>query len=321
MDRDRQQAREQDTLGHDGGGATGFTDLPSGALSEVAKRLTTDDPVETAKNLGNFKRVGRSARAALKTSPSAGEAVETSPAGAFDARLERLGTSAEALYRAAIPDNGFPEANLEDHRLLAERFRAIGPILQFQSAARKTATVDHILNLPETDLQADAINSMAKHLSDLDHVNRTRLVERAIEIFKQDGPANLETRITATLTLVSGHNHLNYGQKAQVLDAIIGRHDLAELYTGISEHVAPWENATSRSTFGHAVESQSSHLDKSIEAISDSATKLEADRAISPPPPRHLDAIHQVGKSINKAYNSARAELMASDRERDGHGR
>ncbi|OWK25963.1 hypothetical protein AJ87_49010 [Rhizobium yanglingense] len=92
-------------------------------MAEVAKRLPTDDPVETANNLTNFKLMGRSAR----------EAVQTSAVGAFHARLNRLGMSAKALNSLDLP-----EAD--------DRAYAFAPTIKFQSPARKSAIVDEYSN-------------------------------------------------------------------------------------------------------------------------------------------------------------------------------
>ncbi|MPR12945.1 virulence protein [Microvirga tunisiensis] len=90
MDRDRQQAREPESTAPDGGGTKRITDLPNALLTEVAKRLTTENPVETLENLTNFQLVNRTAR----------EATKAEPLGAFHGRLKQLSAFVRTLRRA-----------------------------------------------------------------------------------------------------------------------------------------------------------------------------------------------------------------------------
>ncbi|MCP3468672.1 hypothetical protein [Bradyrhizobium sp. CCGUVB23] len=302
MDHDREQASKPQSLVGD----TRLTDLPSGAIFEVAKGLTTDDPVETAKNLTSFKLISRSVL----------DAVQTGPVGAFQGRLNRLGTSGRALYDAADPHSAEPEP---DHPIsllwtAARKLDAIGPIFKFQSDRRKSATVDHILDLSRRGLNPDAIQSIAARLGDLDHVNRRRLIDQTIELFKENRPSwyvnSLEHKLAAA-TLISVHHYLDADHKIRIYDALIARPELAEILGGMAEHVAPFQkDSTSRNT----ETPQSSELDGSIEAISKSSCELLANRGIDET--ERLDAILEIGKSIDKAYNDARAALLGSVRSR-----
>lgn len=290
---------------------TGFTDLPPGVMDEVARGLTTDDPAETANNLTSFKLISRLVR----------DAVQGGPVGAFHERLNRLGSSARALYSAADPRGAWPEP---DHpRFLlwtaSRRLDAVGPILKFQSAWQKSATVDHILDLSRTALESDPIHSIARYMDDLDHVNRRRLIDQTIELFKRNEPAwypNSFEHQVAAMTLISMHHHLDADHKVRIYDAMIDRPELANLLAGYAEHIGPFRSdATLRSTEAP----QSSDLDGGIGAIERSSRELLANRTVDEP--ERLKAICGIGKSINQAYNHARAELMGRSRERGNLGR
>ncbi|WP_129468928.1 MULTISPECIES: hypothetical protein [Mesorhizobium] len=72
MDHDRSQADKPESSARDGGRPTRITDLPEPILTEVAKRLATENPVETLENITNFKLMNRSAREATKSEPLEG---------------------------------------------------------------------------------------------------------------------------------------------------------------------------------------------------------------------------------------------------------
>ncbi|QTG17269.1 virulence protein (plasmid) [Agrobacterium tumefaciens] len=82
----------------DGGGPTRITDLPTPLLTEVAKRLTTENPVETLENITNFKLMNRSAR----------EATQTEPLEIFHGRLKQLSTFVETLRNAVAHPTYLP---------------------------------------------------------------------------------------------------------------------------------------------------------------------------------------------------------------------
>ncbi|MCP3477808.1 hypothetical protein NLM33_47805 (plasmid) [Bradyrhizobium sp. CCGUVB1N3] len=174
MDHDSDQERKPESTAHDGGGATQVTDLPKELLADVVKHLTTDNPFETAKNLTNFKLVSRSAR----------EAVETAPVKTFHGRLKRLVESAGVLLDIAV--RGFWDQE-EIYIPASAPASAVAPTLKFLPVRAKSNFVLHILNLPHASEQALAIASIARRLGDLDHANKDRLVNRAIELFGQDG--------------------------------------------------------------------------------------------------------------------------------------
>lgn len=300
MDRDRQQQTPE---------PEGTNDLPREMIAEVAMRLPTGDPVETARNITNIKLANRSTR----------EAVETSPVGPFHKRVNRLGNAAKVLFRGAIPDSSFPEhldAGPGDRVVYpSNRVQSAGPIVKYQSVQAKTTMTNNILNLSTASDQAMVISSIARCLGDLDDANRTRLVGRAIEIFKQEGPVGQDGRACAAQAIMAGHDHLNAGQKAQILDAIVDRPELAELYTGMSHHRDP-QNAMVQPPSAEAPES--SHLDTVIDGIERSVGALPTDTPINSFD--EMNAVRPIGKSINESYDRARKELVASPRSRENSG-
>lgn len=96
--------------------------------------------------------------------------------------MKRIGASAKTVFDTVIPGNQLPEWETNRPSPTA-RTRAVGPILKFQSEAGKSRFVTNILNLPES-AQCDAILSVIKHLNDLGEANKTRLIERSIEILR-----------------------------------------------------------------------------------------------------------------------------------------
>ncbi|WP_129468930.1 MULTISPECIES: hypothetical protein [Mesorhizobium] len=299
MDRDREQTREPEGTNH----------LPREMIAEVAMRLPTSDPVETARNITNIKLANRSTR----------EAVETSPVGPFHKQVKRLGNVAKVLFRGAIPDDSFPEHSdaVPGDRVVypSSRVHSAGPILKYQSVQAKTTMVDNILNLSTAFGQAHAISSLGRHLGDLDDANRTRLVGRAIEIFKEEGPVDLDSRRSAAQAIMCGHNYLNAGQKAQILDAIVDRPELAGVYTSMFYHRDP-RNAMFRPPSAEAP--KGSHLDTVIDGIERSVSALTIDTPINSFD--EMVPVRSIGKSINESYDRARKELVASPRSRENAG-
>ncbi|MCP3468627.1 hypothetical protein [Bradyrhizobium sp. CCGUVB23] len=264
-------------------------------MVEVAKRLTTGDPIETVNNLTNFTLVSRSAR----------DAAQAAPVRAFQARLNRLGAAAQALYGAARRDNrpqpGPPD---EEVRREATRAHAYAPILKFQSAARKSATVDHIVHLSHAANNCAAIRAIVENIGDLDRLDRRRLIDQAIDIFERPSPQlDFIQKQRATETLILAHNHLDTDQKARIYDALVDCPERADLLADIRYRMTVLQSA-SRSK--DAAEQQGSDLDSSIDAIAHRAYAA-VNRNIN----REF-AIREAGKALSDAYNRARSELMTS---------
>ncbi|RZN10899.1 hypothetical protein [Bradyrhizobium sp. Leo121] len=275
-------------------------------MADIARRVITDDPVETANQLTTIKLIGRSAR----------DAVQTDPIGAFHKRLNRIGTVAHALYETAKPDNGEPPAYPDDEPgNAARRAGSVAPILRFQSAGRKAATVDHILDLSRISNNAAPILAIAGHLGSLDHANRRRLLDQTIELFK-DGYSNPFDHQAAASTLVVAHEHLEVDQKAALYDALRGNEDLSDRLAEADRRERLFGTRMGSSKM---VKPYSADVNTSIDAIENSFQALQADRGAETL--KRLSRIRKLGNSINNAYNRAREELMGSVRSRENVGR
>ncbi|NTI26642.1 hypothetical protein G6M87_32905 (plasmid) [Rhizobium rhizogenes] len=195
-------------------------DLPSDLLARVATYIPTQNAVETARNLGNLEQAGRAGR----------EAVRSEPTGKFHARVKRIGASAKAVFDTIIPGESLPDWQVNQPSSTA-RTRAVGPLLKLQSEMGKARFVTNILNLPQSS-QCDAILSVIKHLDDLGEANKTRLIERSIEILKLDPPLtwNMGQKCPAADVLVQGEKYLNDDQKARVQHQIGSRPELSRLF-------------------------------------------------------------------------------------------
>ncbi|MCZ7976396.1 hypothetical protein EXN32_11455 [Agrobacterium tumefaciens] len=306
-DGQKMQERELSVLGGDK--TESAATLPNDILVEVAKHLPTDDPVETAANLTSFKLA----------SPSVRASVDQSDVGTFHRSVNRLGASSKALYDLAVPRNGFaeypnyPEPDpAGEFALASQRIRAIGPTLKFQSPARKTAIGNHILNMSEGGEQAEAIMSMTSHLSDLERADKRRLIDRAIEYFKVDGPINYDSRHYAAYAIAAAHNQLELEHKSQIFDAMAKRPQLARLYA--DERIHAQEHLGLASTSEGPHERSNKQLATDILQIEQ---KIRTELL-----PETLSAHDQMVKaegiagSIEKAYRDARANLTRAPRGR-----
>ncbi|MEI9426278.1 hypothetical protein [Mesorhizobium sp. Cs1299R1N3] len=291
MDRDTRRNRPEGSA-RDGGDAAGLSHLPRELLSELARRVVTDDPVQTAKSFTNFKQTSRSVRDEFDGGGAVGE---------FHTRLGRLGTSAQALYTAAMPpENGM--SNLLRARYLS---RAVAPILKFQNAPRKSAVADSILSLTQPGAQAFALSKMGDKLGDFSPADRTRLLDRSIELLTataaQGAQGQWSVLVSTVRAIKKGHDHLNEEQRERLNGAFSQDPYLGALYRSIQV-----------STAGRAIPQRNPDLDGNINAIENQAAELPAEWSIG-----QANTIAQIGASINDTYDNARAELMHSDRSRD----
>ncbi|NTF91478.1 hypothetical protein G6L46_30385 [Agrobacterium rhizogenes] len=304
---DGQQAHEREpSVPH---GENTAASLPNDLLVEVAKHLSTDDPVETSNNLTSFKLASHSVLAS----------VDSSEVGTFQQRVKRLGTSSKALYDSAVPRNGFaeypdfPEPDpTGEFALASQRIRAIGPVLKFQSPTRKTEIVNHILNASDGSQQGDALLSIAPWLHDLGKADQMRLINRAIEYFKEDGPINYDFRYNAAHTLAEVHDQLEIEQKAQIFDAIAKRPELGRLYAEEREHVQ--HSSSLASTSESPRERGGDHLAGDLAEIEE---KIRAGLTLGTlSAHEQMERAKPIASSINKAYDDARANLIGSTRDR-----
>ncbi|KAA3448007.1 hypothetical protein C7I87_23990 [Mesorhizobium sp. SARCC-RB16n] len=266
--------------------------MPTELLGELAKHLISDDPAATARNLTNFKATSRSVQHEFENGGAVGE---------FHTRLNRLGTSAQALYTAAMP----AQDDLPD--LLKSRYltRTAGPILTFQNATRKSAVADKILALTDQGAEARALSKIADNLGNFSQVDRTRLLDRSVELFAataaQGAHGQWSVLINTARALKKGHEHLNDGQRERLNGSFAQDPYAGALYRAIQV----------RST-GRAVPQPNPDLDRNIDAIGNRANGLPPERSYG-----QANEIAQIGTSINESYDSARAELMRSDRGRE----
>ncbi|MEI9418507.1 hypothetical protein [Mesorhizobium sp. Cs1321R2N1] len=291
MDRDTSRDRPGSSS-RTGGGAARFTDMPSELLGKVAASVVSEDPVETANRLTNLRLASRSVRTDF----------ERTSAGQFHERLNRLGDSAHRLYAAEMP----PENVVPQDDLFFARYqtRAVRPILKFQTAPMKTAVVDRTLAIDEPRRQSLALSKLGQSIGDLSQLDRTRLLDRSLELFTQEGggPAHFVIRNNTAKALKMGRDYLNENQREQLNTAFAQNPELASFYAAVEVQPA-----------GHAAAPQNPDLDARINAIQDRAHQLPGDFASY----QQQDAMAELGDSISETYNSARAELMRSNRSRD----
>ncbi|GAJ95581.1 hypothetical protein [Rhizobium rhizogenes] len=284
------------------------TGLPSELWAKVATYIPTPDPVETARNLGSLERAGRVGR----------EAVGSDPVGKYHARMKRIGASAKAVFDTVIPGDQLPEWEVNRPSPTA-RTRAVGSILKFQSEAGKSRFVVNILNLPES-AQCDAILSVIKHLDDLGEVNKTRLIERSIEILHLDPPLtwNMGQKCPAADVLIQGEKYLNADQQARIQQERNDRPRLSPLFRRATEdfEVQKAMDANPR-RYRDAAEPEVRAVDAAIEAIERYSASVARG---GPTAIGLLTANESFEKNINDAYTRTKAELDASSRDRSRSG-
>ncbi|MEI9420787.1 hypothetical protein O7A70_06355 [Mesorhizobium sp. Cs1299R1N1] len=280
MDRNTRRNRPENSA-RDSGRSTRFTDVPRELMDNVARGVASDDPVEAANNLTNLRLASRSVRSDL----------EGGSAGQFHSRLNRLGESAQRVYSAAMPPPG--NALISDP--FNSRYCPVGPVLKFQTAAMKSAAVDRILGMTDRTSQSLALSNIADNIGDLSSADRTRILDRTVDLLTQ-GPNAAEHNVNYVTALKKGQDYLNEGQRERL--------DAFPLYGML--HDALGEPA------GRAGQPQNSDLDRRIDAIEARAQQLPGEWSYY-----QQNTVAETGEDIHDAYNSARAELMDSDRSRD----
>ncbi|NMV72395.1 hypothetical protein QOV31_005192 (plasmid) [Agrobacterium fabrum] len=283
-------------------------DMPPELLAKVATYIPTQDPVETARNLGSLERTGRAGR----------EAVTSDPVGKYHARMKRIGASARTVFDTVIPGNQLPEWETNRPSPTA-RTKAVGPILKFQSEGGKSRFVTNILNLPES-AQCGAILSVIKHLDDLGEANKTRLIERSIEILRLDPPLtwNMGQKCPAADVLVEGERYLNADQRARIQQERSSRPRLSPLFRRAYADFEVQKNMDANPIrYRDAAEPEVRPIDTVIETIERYSASL-ARRG--PNDIGLLTANGSFEKNINDAYARTRAELDASSRDRNRSG-
>ncbi|CCM79623.1 putative virulence protein VirF-like [Rhizobium mesoamericanum STM3625] len=291
MDRDRQRARTAGNSSRDGGGAERNSHFPNDLLAEVASRLPTHDTSETANNLANFELMSRSAR----------EAVQASSVGTFHQRINRLGSSARALHDRALaqvaPDQGAPD------RVFAQAVAPVlAPTFKFQTPERKTDAVDRILNIEAPRNQAMALAKIGDHLGDLDSANRSRLINRAVQLTTHS--ADVITRHNAARALLKGYHHLSAGQQSQLS---------VDYLQSVS--TLPGDEPLAVSASRHAAQVPLPSLDRRIDEAQAQAHGHAGEQG--PISRAQLRGMRTTAESLNRADSDARSELASSSRSRE----
>ncbi|MGX9120408.1 hypothetical protein ACWTU6_27660 [Mesorhizobium sp. BHbsci] len=201
------------------------------------------------------------------------------------------------MFAAAIPPNNHAPVSQPFH----DRYCPVGPITKFQTATRKSAAVDKVLGMNSALGQSLALSNIAGHIGDFGQADRERLLDRSIELAETWGNGEAEALVNSCAALKKGRDYLNEDQSARV-DAMFAQNEpIRMIYESIPE------------ASGHAMQQpQNPDLDRSIEAIYARSRQLQPDWTY-----QQADTIGETGQHINEAYNSARAELMGSDRSRD----
>ncbi|MCZ7448246.1 virulence protein [Rhizobium rhizogenes] len=274
--------------------------LPEEIFGEVAKRLITEDFVESANNMTRLKLAGHSAK----------DAVEKSEAGTFHTRINRLGNTSKALFEAAIPSEGF-SANPDLRQGAATatlRAFAIAPTLPFQTRTRKTALVDRILDLPNAGKQLAAISAITKHLQVLAPEDRDRLIDRAIFHFEREG-AQGSVRNYAARILATNHSTLSSELRTRVLNARNSNPELAAAYA-TAEEVARFLETQPAPTVYRSDRS----ADENIEIIQRETASCLGNAALSSK--QRMEKIESIANATTEASEKSRAELMSATRPR-----
>ena len=203
----------------EGAGHTTFLDLPKEAIGRVGLHVPTDLDADQP-DADRLKKVLSALKPLRLAHPRFDEALRAALPG-YDA-VAKLGRLSSEIYREAIPDGSFPErppypehdpsaahasqsdvgsvsASQSDAGSVsedttgpataAERIRAIGPILKYQSQESRSELVKKILNIDDLPQQAAAIAATAPHIEDFTPEDRSRLFDGIVEaIHKVDFP-------------------------------------------------------------------------------------------------------------------------------------
>ncbi|MGI8398262.1 hypothetical protein ACRYWZ_17975 (plasmid) [Agrobacterium deltaense] len=301
----RTPPRESDSARVKGDPVSPNRNLPSDVLAKVATYVPTQDVVETARDLGNLERTGSAGR----------EAVRRGPVGIYHTRVKRIGTSAKAVFDTIIPGDQLPDWQVNRPSKTA-RTRAVGPLLKFQSEAGKARFMTNIMNLPQSN-QCDAILSVIKHLDDLGEVNKTRLIERSIEILQLDPPLtwNHGQKCPAADVLVQGEKYLNDDQKTRVQHERNHRPELVRLFRrAVADFEIEKDMEAHPRRYQDAREPEVKPIDEVINTVERYSRSVVAR---GPNDIGLLTAHESFVKNVGDAYTRTRAEFDASSRDRD----
>ncbi|MDX0986472.1 hypothetical protein GOL35_29810 [Sinorhizobium medicae] len=295
MDRDNKRTRANASSSGDVGRAEerrNLLNLPTGPLANVAERLVTSNPRDTALNLGTFKSLEKQAlRAARDAAP--GEETELTT---FERRNNQLGRSAIELVDKLTDGLGFGS---DDVALL--KVGAAANLAHYLGSEKQTALVNRIGNMGPME-QAVGVLLVAENFSKFNDQNKSRIFEQVIEL-AADPHQDRTVRSVAQTAIFATYHHLDANQKEQA-------HSLPDIRNSLQHMPKP----------RHVAEERTANLDEHIRKIEASVHDTVGPQTSN----EQLRRAGEVGQSISHAYNHAREDLIASSRSRDradGSGR
>ncbi|WP_404926469.1 hypothetical protein [Mesorhizobium sp. ORM16] len=258
-------------------------------MSDVAERLVTANPRDTARNLGGFKDLGTQARTAVRgTQPGP----ETDLAK-FERRANQLGQSSIELAGKLTAELGYQPDNVA-----LQQVRAVGSIANYITPQMQDAVVNRIGNMDPMG-QAAGVMVVAENFSKFNDQNKSRIFEQAIDL-AADPHNHHMVKETAQNAIIAVYHELDANQQAQASS-------LPHLHGLLQNMPRPQR----------AAEERTANLDGHIAGI-EAAVRDTVGAQISH---EQLQRGGQLGQSISHAYNHAREDLMAASRSRDRSGR
>ncbi|WP_027163079.1 hypothetical protein [Mesorhizobium sp. WSM1293] len=289
MDRDSKRAagsssregRRAERRNHDG--------LPGGPLTNIAERLVTADPRDTARDLGSFKSAERQMRRAVQDMAPGQE----SDLSRFDRRNNQLGGSANVLADRLTAGLGF---NSADFALF--QVQSASNVAHFLGPQKQTALINRIGDMDPME-KALGVMFVSQNFSKFNDENKSRIFDQAIEL-AADPHQHQMVKATAQNAIVAVYHQLDANQQAQA-------NSLPHLH-GLLQNMPPPQ---------HAAEERNANLDGHIAGL-----EAEVRATVGPPTSRQqLRRGGEIGQSLSHAYNHAREDLMAASRSRDRSGR
>ncbi|MBX4964163.1 hypothetical protein [Rhizobium binae] len=272
-------------------------DLPGDALADVAVRLVTESPAQTASDLTNFKLAGVIAR----------DAVESSHVGPFHRRLTRLGEAARLLFDNTIPHT--------EQVAPPSRLKSTGAIIDYLAPQRRQRLVQQVLSLSDEQRQAEAMGLLKDKLSIFDANDRTCLIDRALSLFSS--AEHSDDRIGGALLLVHGYDFLSNSHKSRILDRLRGEVTAGEIYWNVQDDYKNAQRQSSGLSSPGAARSAVDHDDELLKTEG-AVRNLTAGGLV---PAERLDDVERASDALAEEYRSLRHELYASVRVRENSGR
>lgn len=270
--------------------------LPNEILTEVAKHMPSNDPVETARSATNFKLVSQTAR----------NAIEESSLGSFHRRVNRLGSLAKDVHETIL-EGGVSQSYMEEEPISAvEQIHAVGPTLGLQTASRKSELVNGVLAIPNPLNRADPLEAMAEYIDKLDPDDQTRVVDEATRMLKDE------------------HATLSDRERNYVRSTVASALEIAEArLKPLNERQRNPVQSSSIGRTGRSISEQGEQFDASLSQLEERYRNAPA--AVPGDPHdqqrqrlRHLGA---VTTDLAPKYNEARELLKGLGRSRERSGR